>query len=107
MIKIIYDFDKLDVKITGHGGDKFGEDIYCAGVSALTIALACKLTDAAQQGMIKTNGLTIKMDEGYTHIKAKPVKEADFIVRTIFTTIFNGYDALSTSYPDRVSFKPL
>ena len=107
MIDIIYNFDKLDVKIKGHGGDKYGEDIYCAGVSALTMALACALTDAARQGLIRTKGLTIKMEDGDSHLRAKPTLEGEPIVRTIFTTIFNGYDALSVSFPEKISFKPL
>lgn len=104
MINIEYDFPNYEVTIDGHAGSKpKGEDIYCAGISSLTMALCCALKNADQQGMI--DGLKLELEEGHSHIVAKPTKDCEPIVQTIFTTIFNGFDAMSVSFPEYVSFE--
>lgn len=105
MTTIEFDFKKtIKVSIKGHtDAAPEGEDLVCAGISALTVALACALQDAKSQGMIDMLAIDIK--SGNTFIKAKPKAEYAPIVKVIFTTIFNGYDALSTSFPDYVSFR--
>ena len=106
MIKIKHSFsNSLEVDIEGHSGAApMGEDLYCAGISVLTVALACALKDAKSQGYIEELSLDVR--EGDTHIKAIPKVGFEPIVQTIFTTIFNGYDAMSISFPDYVSFQP-
>lgn len=106
MINIEYDFGKsIKLHIKGHANAApYGEDIYCAGVSALTVALSCALKDAKSQGFLDV--LKIDLKGGDTHIRAVPKKGHEALVATIFTTIFNGYDAMSMEYPEYVSFKP-
>ena len=106
MIKITYNLKKHEVKIKGHANSApMGEDLICAGISTLTVALSRALKEAKSQGLI--DELTLDLDDGDTHVKAKPKEEAVPTVNTIFTTILNGYDAMSISFPQYVSFTPI
>ena len=105
MIDITYDFKNFDLTVKGHANSApMGEDLICATVSGLTVALSCTLKDAKSQGMI--DDLTLDFNEGDAHIKAVPTKGHERDVMIMFSTIFNGYDALSISFKDYVSFKP-
>lgn len=105
MIEITYDFKNLDIEVKGHANSApNGEDLICATVSGLTVTLACALKDAKRQGMVKD--LTLDLNEGDAHIKAVPEKGHERDVMIMFSTILNGYDALSISFGDYVSFKP-
>ena len=107
MIKISYNQKKRELKVKGHSNDApYGEDLICAGISTLTVALACALKDAKRQGFIEED-MIMDFESGDTHIKVKPTEGNEPIVDTIFTTILNGYDAMSISFPRNVSFTPL
>lgn len=106
MIKITYNHKKMELKVKGHANAApAGDDLVCAGVSTLTVALACALKDAGNQGFIED--MILDVDAGDAHIKVKPKEGAEELLRVIFTTILNGYDALGISYPQYVSFTPL
>ena len=53
MIDITYDFKNFDLTVKGHANSApMGEDLICATVSGLTVALSCTFKDAKSQGMI-------------------------------------------------------
>ena len=105
MIEITYDFKGTELFVKGHANSApMGEDLVCATVSGLTVALACTLKDAKRQEML--DDLTIDLEDGNAHIKAVPKKGFERDVMIMFSTVFNGYDALSISFKDYVSFKP-
>lgn len=106
MIRITYNCKNYEVKVKGHANcAPKGEDPICAGISTLTMTLSCALKQAKEQGII--TDLDVEMTDGKTHIKAVPKEGYEENVRTIFTTIFNGYDAFSLDFPEYVSFKSM
>jgi len=105
MIEITYDFKNLDITVKGHANSApMGEDLICGSVSTLAVTLGESLKDAKRQDMIED--LTLEFNEGDAHIKAVPKNGYERDVMIMFSTILNGFDALSHAFGEFVSFKP-
>lgn len=106
MIKVRYDFDNHEIRVSGHANmEEKGKDIVCASVSTLVYTLCRTLSDAQEQGILED--LIVEAKSGKAHVKCVPKEDYEPNVDTIFMTIFNGFDALAESYPDYVSFVPM
>lgn len=104
MINIVYDQKNMELKIDGHANSApMGEDLVCAGVTVLTVALGCALQDAKTQGLLEEYVHEDK--NGLMRIKAVPKEEYVGNIKIIFATILNGYDALGSTYKEYVTFK--
>lgn len=88
--------------IAGHAGyaDR-GEDIVCAGVSALAETLLIGLRQVAR---IKP---TVTRQDGYVDVRLPPslTGDAAFAAATILQTTIAGLRDLARSYPDYVQFE--
>ena len=99
MTKIFYYPDEHRMEIKGHAGaGKAGNDIVCAGVSALTFALMNAATDDPE---LMTN-VYISNDAAEIRVQCYPDEEHEPLCREMFKTILAGFEALADSYPDHV-----
>lgn len=86
------------MKITGHAGYNPGNDIVCAGVSALGYALVGTLNNIP--------GLEFVKNEVSDHIdvRIKPLQDAGkrHAVNIVFETIIIGLKQIALGYPNHV-----
>ena len=81
----------------GHAGLNPGNDIVCAGVSALSYALLGTLMN------IKDLKVDKEIKDGNMHIYVKSDSKAVYsIANTVFTTVFIGLKQLQVTYPENV-----
>jgi uncharacterized protein YsxB (DUF464 family) len=81
----------------GHSTLNPGNDIVCAGVSALSYALLGTLMN------IKDLKVDKEIKDGNMHIYVKSdTKAVHSIANTVFTTIFIGLKQLQVTYPENV-----
>lgn len=90
MIEIRYAEQPHELKITGHADYNSGQDIVCAGVSAITYALLQYLEDRGIQTDAGRKGASV--------ICSEDNKE----VRTAFEMALTGYQMIAEEYPDNV-----
>lgn len=105
MIRITYDFGKLDIKAKGHSMAKVdkGDDLVCACVTHSMMTLARNVAELKEQGFLKD--ATVNIKDGSAHIKAVPNEGAEPIVKAVYTTIFMGLELLAHDFPEYVSFE--
>lgn len=103
MIEIIYYRRYARVTVKGHAGTApKGEDLVCAGVSAIAYTLAANAENLVQTGKAKKP--VIRMDEGDAEISVQAVAGAKMTVEVIFRAICSGFELMAKRYPESVSF---
>lgn len=94
MIEASYYPDICKITVQGHANyAPIGEDIVCAGVSALEYALVASLEvtgDCGYEGRFDTDGDVIE------------AKHPSPTVKSWFELIWRGIEAISEQYPDNV-----
>lgn len=105
MIRIEYVKDGMihELNIDGHANYAGpGIDIVCAGISALSYALAQTLIDF-ESSVIKSH---VILEEGSTSVKAEALTQhAGYELNIIFEFAMNGYRMIAEQYPENVSIK--
>jgi uncharacterized protein YsxB (DUF464 family) len=98
MTKIKYNPAEFRIEIQGHADwGEYGKDLVCAAASMLMMTLENMVTDYAeslQPCIYKSTGEAI--------ISCAPTKGNATKCRTIFDTIFGGYELLSMNCPEHV-----
>ena len=89
-----------DIKLEGHANYQPGTDIVCAGVSALTFALAQKAVDMEGEG--KGAVAEKKLEPGNARITFLPNKEMNEEWNIALGTIVEGYNLIAAIYPENV-----
>jgi len=87
----------------GHSGLNPGNDIVCAGVSALSYALLGTLKNIQNLSVehnIQDGNMSIE-------IKSSENKAVHAIANTVFTTVYIGLKQLEISYPNHVKVNVL
>ena len=88
------------LECSGHAGyAKNGDDIVCAGVSALCAALAEAVDEAADEGLTERH--MVEESDGYFRAEAY-CGEDDYAERylgAIFRTVYLGLNAIADAYP--------
>ena len=110
MTKITYSIHGpvLYLRAEGHaGGAPRGQNIICAGVSAITMALLNILVndDAEDRAEVNTK-YRINEERGLLSIRAKPAVAAKFDrvkVKAYFKMAVIGLQALAQEYPDEIT----
>lgn len=98
MTKIRYNPAENRMDISGHAGyAPSGQDIVCAAVSILTMTLENMVYDHAES----LRPLIHKKD-GECRISCTPAKGNATKCRTIFETIYGGFELLSIHCPEHV-----
>lgn len=102
MTRITYDPEELMLEVNGHAGHgAIGEDIVCAGVSALSFALMGAATDRAEY----MAHLYINEKDGVIRVRCYPDEEHRDLCREMFNTVMQGYEVLAETYPDNVTIE--
>ncbi|MGI5947729.1 MAG: ribosomal-processing cysteine protease Prp [Lachnospiraceae bacterium] len=89
-----------DIKLEGHANYQPGNDIVCAGVSALTFALAQKAVDMEGEG--KGVVAEKRLEPGNTRITFLPDKETEEEWKIALSTIVEGYNLIAAIHPANV-----
>lgn len=98
MTKITYYPTEHRMEIKGHAGFAMaGQDIVCAAVSILTMALENMVCDHAE-----ALSPLLYSNKGECSVKCTPSKGNKQKCVTIFETIFGGFELLSMHYPEYV-----
>ena len=101
MIRAIYvrDGDSHELTVTGHSGyAEHGQDIVCAGVSAITLALLGWIDDNSQN-VSSMDGSAVH--DGHLWMKCTGNKR----VTTAFQMAVKGLEQLASAYPSHVEFQ--
>lgn len=99
MTTVKYFPDQFRMEIKGHADfAPAGEDIVCAGVSTLTYALISAVDEKPELlSHFYFNNL-----EAEIRVQCNPSEDMEDTCKTIFDTVFHGYQNLEESYPDHV-----
>ena len=105
MTQIIINREQLFLSTEGHSGSApAGQDIICAGVSALTLALLNTLRAEEEKRQFR---LSWGMGPGKLHIKVNPKEgrfnqEARERIQDYFQVVETGLKALEEEYPANI-----
>lgn len=104
MIEITYTRRENKVVIQGHAGaGKKGEDIVCAGVSALANTLAANVRHWDKFQKLDGQPKTF-LQEGFGEISCNPKPRYEQSVKQVFTAICAGFELCAVSAPEHVHF---
>lgn len=105
MIKIKFNPDKYDLKITGHADHgKKGEDIVCSAISTLFYTLGEALYESKD---MLDGELIFENDNGKGHIWCRPKPEYEGNIARTYWTIMVGFDLVAKNYEKNVKFEIL
>ena len=101
MIEINVNMKEYCVEVKGHANSApKGEDIICAGISALFYTLYEVLEQ--NKVMLEKNSLKSIMDDGNGTVFCKPKKEYEGNVQMMYLTILTGFNLMAENYPDYI-----
>lgn len=101
MTRIAFYEDELVMEIQGHAGyAAAGEDIVCAAVSALAMALFLAAEEPMYQACRHIN-----RQEARVRVSCAPGKGEKRRCREMFRVIGLGFEALQTQYPEYVRYE--
>lgn len=95
-IKVVYVdglFSSLDIQ--GHGGEEYGKDIYCAGVSSCLYGALNALSHA--------ENYSYSLESGYGMVKAKV--KSDLHDEIVLETLITQLSTIANSYPEKVNIQ--
>lgn len=103
MIRATMYWNRLRLEEEGHANyDEKGRDIICAGVSALTCALAGALEEAEQRGRCEYKA---KGKDGYALIWADPTMGSVTEIKSYFRMAVTGIRKMAEKYPGYITIK--
>lgn len=104
MTEIIYERELHRVAIKGHTAyQTLGQDIVCAGVSALAFTLADRVS--AMSAAEQIEDATVFLEPGKTLISCKAYEGTESVITLVFDTICAGFEILAANAPEYVSYK--
>lgn len=95
-------FDGFRVTAAGHAGyAEPGQDIVCAGVSALLCTAAQRLTDLAGMGLLaEAPGVTL--EPGNIFLEARPTEPGREQTEAVFRFLETGCRMIAAGYPENI-----
>ena len=104
MTEIRYSMKDFFLECKGHaGGGPEGQDIICAGISSLSMALLNQLIEEEEQEHIRLQWL---IEPGYLKIKATALnKKYSMTIKDYFRVIIIGMKALKENYPENIKME--
>ena len=102
MTKVRRDWEYLTLAAEGHAGQaEAGHDIVCAGISALTEALALALEDDQKRGRVQAD---IRIDEksGSLRVHAAPRFGQEMRIRAYYRMAMIGLKAIEDEWPGNI-----
>jgi uncharacterized protein YsxB (DUF464 family) len=102
MTTVIYEPGRLHLRIEGHAGSApKGEDLVCAGVSALGFALLLAIGDEDFRAEVETDDKS-----GIIDARCDPMDSWTFVkAGTVLETIAGGLELMAGQYPDYVQYE--
>ena len=105
MIEITYDRSNNRVRILGHAGyGKKGQDVVCAGVSALAQTLAANVRHWQESGKLRKDAY-ISLSDGEGLISWEPKHGYEAATRQVAVAICAGFELIAVELPQYVSFR--
>ena len=102
MTVVLMNWEDMTLVASGHaGGGPKGQDIICAGVSALTQALLFTIQDAEKRGRCALEW-SIDEDSGELKIKVRPYSGYYVEIRAYFRVIMTGLKHIAKVYPENI-----
>ena len=105
MTKIRYSMRELSLDAEGHAGAApEGQDIVCAGISALTQAMLHALNDEEEKGRLEVFWL---MEKGRIQIRVKSAKSWKYwlMAKSYLTMAVRGLKDIAERYPEHIEVK--
>lgn len=105
MIKIVYNRKDFSVSVIGHAqSGKKGNDLVCAGVSALVYTLAADVENlCADKKHVRRP--KIELAEGEAFIQCEPIHGMNALTTVILDSVCTGFELLAKQYPKNVKYK--
>lgn len=101
MTRVDYEPSSLSLTVEGHAGaGKRGEDLVCAALSILTATLEAAVLDRKERLLP-----AVGKGPGRVRISCRPEPASRGLCRSIFETVFTGFELLSSCYPEHVQTK--
>ena len=95
----------LCMRVEGHAdAAPKGEDVVCAGVSALAATLADYASIMSAHGETEREP-QIRMVNGFTSVKVRPTKQHTGKLLTAFSVVTTGMKAIARNYPEYITLK--
>ena len=102
MTEVIYEEKRHHIRIEGHAGAApKGEDLVCAGVSALGFALLLAVEDEVYRAEIETDADSATIDVRCFPRGVWVAMDCDLIMQTIA----GGLEMIAKQHPEHVTFK--
>ncbi len=93
--------DGQTLQVTGHAGSApAGEDLICAGMTALVYALGQTLEDRSER---LTRMPDIQLSPGFARIRVRAKPGCRDLVREDFALVYHGAQLLAAHYPECVA----
>lgn len=104
MVTVTYCRNDFRLTVTGHAGaGKPGEDVVCAGVSALVLTLGANVAELCLQENARNP--VLRTQPGDACIACTPQKGMEQVLMLMFDTVCEGFALLQKLYPENVSFQ--
>lgn len=105
MIEITYDRARNHVRILGHAGyEEKGQDVVCAGVSAIAQTLAANVRYWQASGKVGEDAI-VSLSAGVGDIAWKPKRGFEGSTRQIAVAICAGFELIAAELPQYVTFR--
>ena len=99
MTRVVYDSSDFTLTMDGHARSGIiGEDLVCSALSMLMYTLEAALTDH-KEALLPSIGKA----DGHARFHCSPTKGNKTMCKTIFATIFSGFELLANQYPQNVT----
>ena len=106
MIRVEVAPRRCRLTVTGHAcSGAFGQDLVCAGVSAVAVTLAEAVTALEQAG--KVTAVTARLVPGQAEIACRPRLGQRRVTEAVFAAAALGLRRLEREYPDYVNLETL
>lgn len=104
MIQVVYyrSYNRLTVKGHAHSAEP-GQDLVCAGASALTYTLAANVGDMKDNGQVQD--VIVKLESGDAEISCRAKNKYKAIVGRIFEAVCVGFELLAEANPEYISYE--
>lgn len=104
MTRIVYEPERFMLSMEGHAGaGRFGEDLICAGLSALWNALECVMT--ADRMSVRCLRPVIRYGDGLRAIECSPDEEMETACKMALRTAAAGMRWMAEKFPSFVSYE--
>ena len=98
--------DGFVFECTGHSGfGTKGNDIVCAGISVLCIALAAEISKLAGEDILTVEYFHCSDGEMYAEVKFADSEICRFKVLEMLSTVTGGFEVLESMYPDYITIE--